>query len=301
MTSSIYHFFEDLYQRKSFLVSGKIKPDSFPYKDELLSLKGSKGQFPDLAIRINEDGNQYTGGELIEVKDSTSGYNIASFNSTMPSGAKLIKDIAPRGSKIFKEMVEAENKNRKVKTEDVVFSLEQREVYYLIRGKKKDSIKICLVHGSFFETTSINSTLQSAFEQVIDEAISDTQKHTDIDLEDAKSKIPNLDWKQNHFSSVRKMDESSISVRFRVMSEVVKEANLLNSSQYPSILDNTLNLVLPLTKIPNDTNIEERVSNQAKLLSEAFANGRLPNNITQFIIKHNIQQDWQYIVFQCPL
>ena len=301
MTSSIYHFFEDLYQRKSSLVSGKIKPDSFPYKDELLSLKGSKGQFPDLAIRINEDGNQYTGGELIEVKDSTSGYNIASFNSTMPSGAKLIEDIAPRGSKIFKEMVEAENKNRKVKTEDVVFSLEQREVYYLIRGKKKDSIKICLVHGSFFETTSINSTLQSAFEQVIDEAISDTQKHTDVDLEDAKSKIPNLDWKQNHFSSTRRVEKSAISLRFRVMSQVVKEANLLNLSQYPSILDNTLNFVLPLTKIQNDENIEERVSNHIQLLSETFANKRLPNNITQFIINHNIQQDWQYIVFQCPL
>ena len=301
MTSSIYHFFEDLYQRKSFLVSGKIKPDSFPYKDELLSLKGSKGQFPDLAIRINEDGNQYTGGELIEVKDSTSGYNIASFNSTMPSGAKLIKDIAPRGSKIFKEMVEAENKNRKVKTEDVVFSLEQREVYYLIRGKKKDSIKICLVHGSFFETTSINSTLQSAFEQVIDEAISDTQKHTDIDLEDAKSKIPNLDWKQNHFSSTRRVEKSAISLRFRVMSQVVKEANLLNSSQYPCLKDNTLNFVLPLKIKSNDKVIKIEKSNHKKSLSRAFKNKKLPDEIKNFVMNHNIQKDWQYIVFHCPL
>lgn len=277
MTASIYHFFEDLYQRRSSLVSEKIKPDSFPYKDELLSLKGSKGQFPDLAIRINEDGRQYPGGELIEVKDSTSGYNISSFNSTIPSGRKPIKDIAPRGSKIFNEMTEAENKNRRNKAEDVVFSLEQREVYYLIRGKKKGLIKICLVHGSFFETVPSNSILSDAFRQVIDETISDTQKYTDvdlehtgIDLENVKSKILDLDWKQNHFSSTRKIKKSAISLRFRVMSQVVKEANLLSSSQYPNILDNTLNFVLLLTKIPNDTNIEEKESNHIDLLSKAF-------------------------------
>lgn len=301
MTSSIYHFFEDLYQRKSSLVSGKIKPDSFPYKDELLSLKGSKGQFPDLAIRINEDGNQYTGGELIEVKDSTSGYNIASFNSTMPSGAKLIKDIAPRGSKIFKEMVEAENKNRKVKTEDVVFSLEQREVYYLIRGKKKDSIKICLVHGSFFETTPNISILKSAFRQAINRAISDSPSASNVALKKAKKAILKLNWKQSHFSSVRRARKSAISLRFRVMSEVVKEANLLSSSQYPCIKDNTLNLVLPLTKNPNADDIREAASNQKKLLSGAFENKKLPDEIEHFVMHHNIQQDWQYIVFQCPL
>ena len=292
MTSSIYHFFEDLYQRRSHLATGKIKPDYFPYKDELLSLSGSRGKFPDLAIRINAEGGSYVGGELIEVKDSTSGYNISSFNSTIPSGTKSIQDIAPLGSQMHTDMTDSG---------DIVFSLQNRDVYYLLRGKRKGCVKICLVHGSFFETIASNLILQAAFEQAIDEAISDSQPYLDIDFEEAKNAILKLDWKQSHFSSVRKSEESAISVRFRVMSEVVKEANLLNLSQYPSILDNTLNFVLPLTKIQNDENIEERVSNHIQLLSETFANGRLPNSITQFIINHNIQQNWQYIVFQCSL
>lgn len=292
MTSSIYHFFEDLYQRKSSLVSGKIKPAHFPYKDELLSLRGSKGQFPDLAIRINKGGSRYTGGELIEVKDSTSGYNITSFNSTIPSGVKLIQDIAPQDSKIFNEMTEAG---------DVVFSLKQREVYYLIRGKKKDSVKICLVHGSFFETTSSNSILKSAFRQVIDKAISDSPSASNVALKKAKKAILKLNWKQSHFSSVRKTRKSAISLRFRVMSEVVKEANLLSSSQYPRIKDNTLNLVLPLTKNSNADDIKKATSNHKKSLSGAFENKKLPDEIEHFVINHNIKQDWQYIVFQCPL
>lgn len=292
MTSSIYHFFEDLYQRRSHLVAGKIKPDHFPYKDELLSLSGSRGKFPDLAIRINDAGGSYAGGELIEVKDSTSGYNVSSFNSTIPSGTKAIQDIAPLGSRIYKEMTDAG---------DTVFSLQNRDVYYLLRGKEKGSVKICLVHGSFFETTSSNLTLQTAFEQVIDEAISDSQPYLDVDFDEAKTTILKLDWKQSHFSSVRRTEKSAISLRFRVMSEVIKEANLLNSSQYPSILDNTLNFVLPLTKISNDASAETKISNHVQLLSGAFKNERLPNNIVYFAISHNIQEDWQYIVFQCSL
>ena len=295
MTSSIYHFFEDLYQRRSSLVSEKIKPDSFPYKDELLSLKGSKGQFPDLAIRINEDRSQYTGGELIEVKDSTSGYNITSFNSTIPSGVKPIQDIAPLNSKIYKKMTKAG---------DSVFSLANRSVYYLLRGKKADCVKVCLIHGSFFETTSSKLALQNAFEQVIDEAISDNKPYLNIDFDEyekAKNTLLKLDWKQSHFSSVRKIDKSSISVRFRVMSEVIAGANLLNPSQYPSISDNTLNLVLLLSKITNDEKIDSKMSDQKHLLSGAFQDGILPTNITQFAISHKLQPSWQYLVFQSPL
>lgn len=292
MTSSIYHFFEDLFQRRSHLTKEKIKPDHFPYRDELLSLSGSRGKFPDLAIRVNADDDRYSGGELIEVKDSTSGYNISSFNSTIPSGTKPIQDIAPLDSKIHKEMTNAG---------DEVFSLPNRNVYYLLRGNQKGSVKICLAHGSFFETASSNSTLQSAFEQVIDAAISDTQQYLDIDFEGAKDTILKLDWKQSHFSSVRRTEISAISVRFRVMSEVVKEANLLNSSQYPCIKDNTLNFVLPLTKNPNSDDIEAAISNHVELLSGAFENKILPNEIEHFVINHNIQKGWQYIVFQCPL
>lgn len=292
MTSSIYHFFEDLYQRRSELANKEL--DQFSYKDELLSLSKSSWKFPDLAIRVNPkrknlNCNPYRGGELIELKDSKSGYNVAQFNSTMPSGTKLIKDI---DSTIRDKMTEAGDK---------VFSLKEREVYYLIRGKRKDSIKICLVHGSFFETVPSITILKSAFGQAINKAISDSLSSSNVDFKEVKKDILKLNWKQSHFSSTRRTKKSSIHVRFRVMSQVAAEANLLSSSQYPCIKDNTLNLVLPLTKNPNADDIKKAASNQKKLLSGAFENKKLPDEIEHFVMHHNIQQDWQYIVFQCPL
>ena len=85
MAYSIYHFFADLCQKKEEFLS-KNKLESFPFDKQMLSCI-NKGVFPDLAIKLNNNNEQFSGGELIELKDSKT-YSIASFNSTIPTGKK---------------------------------------------------------------------------------------------------------------------------------------------------------------------------------------------------------------------
>jgi len=87
---SIYHFFHSLVKQKSFFKKCE-KLDQFPFNSQLLSCTNI-GIFPDMAIRLNKDKSIFTGGELIEIKDSNS-YTVSSFNSTIPSRNKKIEDI----------------------------------------------------------------------------------------------------------------------------------------------------------------------------------------------------------------
>ena len=90
MTYSIYHFFVDLCRKKEQLLSVN-KLESFPFDERMLSCV-NKGRFPDLAIKLNHTNSQFTGGELIELKDSKA-YSVASFNSTIPTGEKDVKKL----------------------------------------------------------------------------------------------------------------------------------------------------------------------------------------------------------------
>lgn len=225
---SIFHFWQHLDQEKSkFKKAAKL--DGFPFPGKMLSCV-NKGVFPDLAIKINRHGH-FTGGELVELKDSRV-YNIASFNSTIPTGRKNIRSVIPsEHSSIFKQMQAAG---------DDVFSLEFRDVYYLVRGRRKEHQKVCLVHGSFFETIPAEDLVGETFSQVVDEELNDP----DIN-ENVKRKLKSALSRQDIFSRVRSVKKASVSMRFRVLAEVKPEANILNPNQYPEIPDDTLNLVCP--------------------------------------------------------
>src|SRR3990167_1833166 len=207
MMYSIYHFFKSLVESKRhFLTENKL--EDFPFNENLLSCR-NKGTFPDMAIRLNTNRGIFTGGELIELKDSNT-YTVSSFNSTIPTGRKEIaKIITGENSGIKQQMQENGND---------IYSLPVRDVFYLVRGKKKGDVKICLVHGSFFET---------------------------IRIEDLKRKLLTILSEQQSFSKVRDVNKSSVKLRFRVMTEVKAEGNILNPKKYPEIKDNTLNFVLP--------------------------------------------------------
>lgn len=225
---SIYHFWKSLVDNKTkFKKVSKL--DEFPFPEEILSCS-NKGVFPDLAIRINTQG-QFSGGELVELKDSNV-YNISSFNSTIPTGKKNIRNIitSEHGS-VFKQMQDAG---------DDVFSLEVRDVYYLIRGRKKGYQKICLVHGSFFETIPAEDLVGETFSQVVDEELNDPEITDGI-----KGKLKKALSRQDIFGRVRSVEKASVSMRFRVLVEVKPQANILNSNQYPEILDDTFNFVSP--------------------------------------------------------
>lgn len=82
-----------------------------------------------------------------------------------------------------------------------------------------------------------------------------------------------------------------MKLRFRIMTEVKKESNLLNKSQYPDILDNPLNFIVPLHKETD----EEDICKKAK---KVFL-GKQPSAIKKLKIKHHF--NGYFFVFQSQL
>ena len=122
---SIYHFFQSVVVQKDYFRKVK-RLDQFPFGKKLLSCQ-NVGVFPDLAIRLNKNREIFTGGELIELKDSDS-YTVSSFNSTIPSRSKNIGAIITGENGIIQQQME--------KAGNDIFSLPIRDVFYLVRGKK---------------------------------------------------------------------------------------------------------------------------------------------------------------------
>lgn len=271
---SIYHLFRSLNKKKSSFKKVK-KLDQFPFDNNLYSC-WNKGVFPDFAIKINEDRSIFTGGELIELKDSKT-YSVSSFNSTIPSGKKEISSIiSSKNSNIYKQMEDAGNN---------IESLPVRDVYYLIRGQKKDHTKVCLVHGSFFETISKEDLISESFMQVFQEI---TDEHDQEMNQELKSYIKDAFSEQKNFSRVRSIDKASVKLRFRIMTEVKSEGNILNTSKYPEILDNTLNFVVPC----DNKKEEEDILRKFRF---CFSDKEL-EDFSIFKIKHHF--NGYFIVFQ---
>lgn len=272
---SIYHFWEHLVRNKAdFLIT--VKLDEFKFDRGMLSCSND-GVFPDLAIKLNKDRALFTGGELIELKDSKS-YMVSSFNSTIPTGKKDIHKIIPsENSTTFLQMKNAG---------DDVFSLEERDVYYLVRGKRGGHQKICLVHGSFFETIGVKELIRQSFAQVLEEKFSGST----ISNED-KERLEAIFSEQEDFSRVRNVDKASVKLRFRILTEVKPEGNILNSKQYPEILDDSLNFVIPYHSD------EEKEGIFQKMETVAGRNGM--KNFKAFSLKHPLN-GW-FTVFQTPL
>lgn len=260
---SIYHFFAHLYRNRNRL-EWVPKLEDFPFDVELLSYKG-RGKFPDFAIRVNPDGKP-SGGDLIEVKDSKS-YSVPSFNSTIPTGKKLIGELISGRRSVIREQMEAAG--------DDVYSLPEREVYYLLRGKSKGKTKICLVHGNFFETVKVEHLIQQAFGQVLDERLEAEDHAISGELHDLMTRIFST---QESFSKVRNVEKATVKMRFRIMTEAKKEGNIFNSKMYPEIQDNTLNFVIP--NHPADV-IEQRKT----YLRQALSSSELDQG-KRFTIKH---------------
>ena len=275
MSSSVYHFFRNLVENKTGLKSIP-KIDDFTFDENLLSCK-RVGQFPDLAIRICRDNELFTGGELVELKDSKS-YAVSSFNSTIPTGRKEIDKIFKgKNSEVLRRMIEAG---------DDVFSLPERDVFYLIRGKSKSKIKIVLIHGSFFETVKISDLISKSFNQVLLETMEGSETKFD---DETKTILETLFSEQTSFSRVRNVENASVKLRFRIMTEVKAEGNILNAKKYPEIIDNTLNFILPAhDEEENRLNLDK--------MNVVFGNLKVFNI---FQIKHHFNGN--FLVFQTNL
>ena len=275
MSFSIFHFFKDLCEKRD-LFSSLEKLDDFPFDEKMLSCRRS-GQFPDLAIKIGKTDELFRGGELIELKDSKS-YTVSSFNSTIPTGRKNInKIVKSQKSDIYKQMAAAG---------DDIFSIVERDVFYLVRGRKGGTIKIVLIHGSFFETVKVRDLITSSFIQVLEERLK--QSSLDIDKK-TKDIIEKLFSEQESFSKVRNVKNASVKLRFRIMTEVKAEGNILNPNKYPKISDNTLNLVLP-----SHHNEDDRLN--VDRMNLAFGNIK---KFSHFHIKHYFNGN--FLAFQIKI
>lgn len=226
-TSSIYHFFVNLVSRRGYFADDLEEFNHYP--EYMISIRSKT--FPDFILKCNKTpDSQFTGGEFIELK-TTKSYRIASFNSTIPTGKKDISVLTKIILNNLREMGEL--------PED----LSVREVFYLIQGRNETSKlaprkKVCLVHGSFFETIPVDRLLKSAFAHVV----SDSKSYAHA----AESNfLENMD-RQELFSKTREVEGASVKVRFRVMSEVHPKANLLSTEQYPLISDDTLSFLVPV-------------------------------------------------------
>jgi len=252
--------------------------DKFPFEKKLLSCRND-GVFPDMAIRINKDRRIFTGGELIELKDSDS-YTVSSFNSTIPSRSKRIDEIISGENSIIKQQME--------KAGNDIASLPVRDVFYLVRGRKKQHTKVCLVYGSFFETISIENLISQSFSQVLDERLKEIGKDISDEL---KKTLLSIFSQQENFSKVRNVDKASVKLRFRIMTEVKAEGNILNSNKYPEIKDDTLNFILRC----QDEDGEKEVRHK---LGMVFNETEL-NRFNIFKIKHHF--NGHFLILQTDL
>lgn len=174
------------------------------------------------------------------------------------------------------------------KSGDKIENLPVREVYYLVRGRRKGAQKIALVHGSFFETIQTDDLIRRSFSQVLQESID----NSDLEIsEENRIFLSAVFSKQDSFSKVRTVDKASVKLRFRIMTEIKSEGNVLNGNKYPDILDNTVNLIVPLH---NETE-EERIRRKA---GEVFT-GKQVSVIKTLKIKHHF--NGYFFVFQASV
>lgn len=264
--------------KKKDLFSKIEKLDEFPFDLQMLSCK-NEGIFPDLAIRLNKNRSIFTGGELIELKDSHS-YTVSSFNSTIPSRQKEIDKIISGENSSMKHQME--------KAGNDIYSLSIRDVFYLVRGRKQGNTKVCLVSGAFFETINIEDLISQSFLQVLEERLKESGKKIPDDF---KELLLSIFSQQENFSRVRTVNNASVKLRFRIMTEIKAEGNLLDSEKYPEIKDNTLNFLLPFRNDKEEQNILEK--------AEIGIGKRLLKSLNTFKIKHHF--NGYFKVFQIKL
>ena len=279
--NSIYHFFADLCKKKGEFIS-QNPLDTFPFSEEMLSCVNT-GKFPDLAVKLNRDDPAFTGGELIELKDSKS-YSVASFNSTIPTGEKDIRKlIGGTENTIRTQMQEAG---------DDSLSLLIRQVFYLIRGRKGSNVKVCLAHGKFFETIPVSTLISESFGQALEERLDELGTSLSVSM---KQKLLNLFSEQETFSRTRSVENASVQLRFRIMTGVKAGGNILNQNQYPQINDNTLNFAVPCH---NETE-KKLYIDKMTVAFEQMNGSNLFSQINNFALQHHY--NGPFLIFQTNL
>lgn len=238
MKSSIYHFFAELLTYRGHLTQQKNLEAYEKFPDSLIAARSFKsGSFPDLVLRYdsNEDPS---GGELIELKTSKQ-FTIPSFNSTPPSAQKRMASLSKTLRKRLRDNGESFEIN------------DLRDVYYLLVGRKDAKpaplTKVCLVHGSFFETLPLRDVLIRAGTEVLGR----TSGSMKIDLQDI-FKDESAEEIKARFAETRTVIGSGTKVRFRVMFEASEDADLMKETRFPLIVSDSISFLTKLDIQQND-------------------------------------------------
>lgn len=228
--STIYNFFAFLLLvRKTMPTVSKLVNCYYP--GELVSYSG-KTAFPSLALRMNPSGDPL-GGELIGIMESKSN-SVPSFKSHLPSGAMSINALGHRKATVIARAIRSSGEDAR--------SLQVRDVYYLIRGRLRGYTKVCLLHGSFFETVKAEQLVREALDQAMADSLDEEGQVFSAKYLNLYSRI----LAQEFFSDrLRQVENVKIEFRVKVTAEVAKKANIFNSFYYPEIKDDTINLVIP--------------------------------------------------------
>lgn len=204
-------------------------------------LYSQSGQFPDFLFKSRIHENQLTCGSLLELKDSKGG-SIASFNSTLPTKDKNLKEIdIVNGSSLVSRVTSIKD-GQFAKVEN--YYTYQRRCFYFIRTYRENNrVKASLVDGSFFETVPKDHLIYQMFLNIL-------QAH--LKKEDIKVSAETLRQFQEVLSHVtdqtiiassQTIEKASVRPRLRIMAEVHSEGNP-HSSSYPEILEGSFNLII---------------------------------------------------------
>ncbi|GAB1471498.1 hypothetical protein MASR2M66_23760 [Chloroflexota bacterium] len=161
---------------------------------------------------------------------------------------------------------------------------EEVDRYYLVRGYNSMFQKVCLVHGSFFETVPAEELVSEVYSQILDEGVNE---FTESEKEAIKKALP----LQKIFSRTIGFEKSSVTLQYQLEFEVKPDANILSPKQYPEILDDTLNLICPFH---SEDEKEELISNVASVVGLEQL-----EKLNVFPIKHPLN-GW-FLVFQTRL
>ena len=175
---------------------------------------------------------------------------------------------------------------------DNIASLSIRQVFYLIRGRKQSDAKVCLTHGKFFETIPVSTLISESFGQALEERLNELGESLSVSM---RQKLLDLFSEQQTFSRTRSVDDASVRLRFRIMTEVKAGANVLNPNQYPQIGDNTLNFAVPC----HDETEQNQQHDKMKVALEQAECSDLFAQMKVFIIQHHF--NGKFLVFQTSL
>ena len=280
MICSIYHLFAYLYLNRNELVSAN-PINTFPFDEQMLSWT-AKDWFPNLAIKCNDGDKLFGGGELVLLKDSKS-YSVTSFDSMIPTGEKEVRKAT--------EWTESACLAQRHEEGKKVPSLSVRQVFYLIRGRKKSNVKVCLSHGRFFETIPVSTLISESIRHELEKQFNECGESS----ASIKETLAALFSEPQTFNRARTMDRASVNIRFQVMAEVKAGANLLNPNQYPQIGDNTLNFAVPC----HDGEEERLHIHRMQTAFRQMDASHLYSQMRVFLLQHHYNGN--FLIFQTNL